>query len=232
MEQILDEYVEIMFGNEAQATFKLKQFENNYKKYAPENLGVSVLDIGIGRGEMLSCYKNWGYKNYFGIDISKSTIKHCQSLDLNCQLVNNTREWLENNPNVFDMVTMFDVIEHFKKDDVIPTLTAIKNSLRENGVLIIQTPNLQAIDPQLHRYNDFTHEFGYTENSLREVLCAAGFAKINFEGFEEDIYGGFNAWKCNFFRNLIWKFARFKREMTGNINPRVLHPVFYAVVVK
>jgi len=63
MQEIFDSYVENSFGEEKQAVFKFKQFEINYKEYFPVNQDARVLDIGIGRGEMLSCYEKWGYKN-------------------------------------------------------------------------------------------------------------------------------------------------------------------------
>lgn len=232
MKEILDTYVENTLGEKKQAQFKFKQFEYNYKQYFPENLNAQVLDIGIGRGEMLTSMKNWGYKNYLGIDISKSTIEFCKSLNLNCELIDDTTKWLNENPEKYNIITLLDVLEHIKKEETITFLNSLKNALIEGGVLIIQTPNLQAVDGQLHRYTDFTHEFGYIENSLEQVLTSVGFDNVEFHGFEENVFGGFRGLKRNFFRTLIWKHTRFKRRMTGNKNPQILHPVFYAKVKK
>lgn len=232
MKEILDNYVENTLGEKKQAQFKFKQFEYNYKKYFPVNTEALILDIGIGRGEMLTSMKNWGYKNYLGVDISKSTVEFCQSIDLNCELINNTTEWLNQNPEKFELITLLDVLEHFPKNETMAFLAALKNALVKGGVLIIQTPNLQAVEPMLLRYTDFTHEFGYTENSLGQVLTATGFESIEFVGFEENVFGGFRAFKRNFFRTLIWKHARFKRRMTGTKNPKILHPVFSAITRK
>lgn len=232
MKDIFDKYVETSLGEKEQAKFKFKQFEFNYKKFFPENSDAKVLDIGIGRGEMLSCMKNWDYEDYLGIDISKSTVEFCSSINLNCMLVSNTIEWLSNHPKTFDVITILDVIEHFKKEDTLNLLKALKGALRDNGVLIIQTPNMQAVDGQLHRYNDFTHEFGYTEHSLKQILDTVDFNNIEIFGFEENVFGGFRAFKRNFNRSIIWKITRFNRRMTGNLNPKILHPVFYAKVRK
>lgn len=232
MKEILDTYVENTLGSERQAEFKFKQFEFNYKKYFPENKNVFVLDIGIGRGEMLSSMKSWGYLNYKGIDISQSTVKFCKSLDLNCEHVENTIDWLNQNPEKFEIITLFDVLEHIKKDETLNFLKAIKNSLVNGGILIVQVPNMQAVDSQLHRFNDFTHESGFTENSLNQVLSSINFLDIEFNGFEENVFGGIRGFKRDIFRNLIWKYTRFKRRMTGNINPEIMHPVFFAIAKK
>ncbi|MDD2487241.1 MAG: methyltransferase domain-containing protein [Candidatus Gracilibacteria bacterium] len=74
------------------------------------------------------------------------------------------------NKNQFDIITLLDVLEHVPKNETISFLRELKGSLKTNGTLIIQIPNLQAPDGQLHRYNDFTNEFGYIEHSLQEVL--------------------------------------------------------------
>ncbi|ACV63605.1 Methyltransferase type 11 [Desulfofarcimen acetoxidans DSM 771] len=230
MKDIFDSYVENIFCSYEQASLKFIQFEKNYKRFFPSNKGAKLLDIGVGRGEMLSCMRNWGYENYIGVDISPSTIRFCKSLDLNCILVDDSTAWLNENKNEFDLITLLDVLEHIKKEHTIEFLKAIKASLKNNGTLIIQVPNLQAPDGQLHRYNDFTHEVGFIEHSLQQVLITAGFKNINFDGFEEFVCGDWREKVKKILRSLFWRYIRFTRLINKNINPRILNPVFYALV--
>lgn len=232
MKEIFDTYMENAFGAYEQADFKFRQFTKNYKQYFPQEKTANVLDIGVGRGEMLSCMKEWGYVNYVGIDISPSTINYCQSLKLNCQLCSDIYAWFSTHQNTFSLITLLDVLEHIPKNHTIQYLKAIKSTLRDDGVLIIQVPNLQAPDGQLHRYNDFTHEVGYIEHSLRQVLIASGFMDIQMYGFEEFVAGGFPEKLRKLLRRFIWLATRLKRDITGNLNPSILHPVFYAVARK
>lgn len=235
MEEVFETYVDNAFNNHEQATIKFKQFEFNYKKEFPEDKSSKVLDIGVGRGEMLTCMKSWGFENYLGVDISPSTIQFCKKLKLNCEQTNDTIKWLNAHPEEFDMITLLDVLEHFKKDDVISMLKALRNSLKNNGKLIIQVPNLQAPDGQLHRYNDFTHEIGFVEHSLKQVLLVSGFTKFNFFGFEDKFIDDSFSLKKSFIfilRFCFWKFVRVSRRVSGNLNPEILHPVFYVVVNK
>jgi 2-polyprenyl-3-methyl-5-hydroxy-6-metoxy-1,4-benzoquinol methylase len=232
MKEIFDSYIENAFGGYVQAEFKFRQFEINYKKFFPANKDAAILDIGIGRGEMLTCMKNWRYKNYLGIDISPSTVEFCKSLGLKCRLVDDTAGWLQDNQEKFELITLLDVLEHIKKENTIHFLKCLKASLNNKGLLIVQVPNLQAPDGQLHRYNDFTHEVGYIEHSLQQVLLTAGFKDIRFYGFEELTEDNFHKLLTKFLRVLFWRYVRFTRTITGALNPSILNPVFFAVVRK
>jgi 2-polyprenyl-3-methyl-5-hydroxy-6-metoxy-1,4-benzoquinol methylase len=100
-----------------------------------------VLDVGVGRGEMLTLMRKWGY-DYQGIDISPSTIKFCKNLDLNCERVDSSTEWLYQNKSNFDLITCLDVIEHIPKDQLLDFLESCRFALRDNGKAIFQVPNL------------------------------------------------------------------------------------------
>ncbi len=232
MKEVFDSYIDNAFGEYKQAHFKIRQFEINYRKFFPVDKKAAVLDIGIGRGEMLSCMKNWGYENYLGIDISLSTIRFCKSINLNCELVDDPIKWLCVNNERFELITLLDVLEHVKKEETISFLRALYVSLRHSGILIIQVPNLQAPDGQLHRYNDITHEVGYIEHSLKQVLVATGFKNLHFYGFEDIVHTGCKTHVRYILRFLLWKWIRFMRIVNGNLNPKILNPVFFALVVK
>jgi 2-polyprenyl-3-methyl-5-hydroxy-6-metoxy-1,4-benzoquinol methylase len=232
MKEIIDNYIENAFVVKEQAEFKFSQFSYNYKKYFPQNMNANMLDIGIGKGEMLTCMKQWGYENYIGIDISASAVNYCNSIGLNCELVEDTVNWVENKKNRFDIVAMLDVLEHIGKNDVVPLLRAVNESLKENGKLIIQVPNMQAPESQLYRYEDFTHETGFTENSLRQVIVAAGFTDFIFQGYEVIFLCKFSSRKKRFFRGIYWWVIRKLRRINTNLNPKILNPVFFAVATK
>lgn len=232
MKEIFDNYIETSFGEFSQAGFKLKQFDINYRRFFPNDKNAAVLDIGVGRGEMLTCMKEWGYSQYKGVDISPSTITFCQSLGLSCHLADDSLEWLRGHSNEFSLVTLLDVLEHVKKEQTIPFLRAIHDALQEGGGLIVQVPNLQAPDGQLERYNDFTHESGFIEHSLQQVLLAAGFTKVAMFPFNDSISDSWKELVRLRLRAIYWKWIRFCRKINGAINPEILSPTFYAVAFK
>ncbi len=232
MKEIFEHYVEHSFGERRQAEFKIRQFELNYKRFFPSDLDATLVDIGIGRGEMLTCMAAWGFRNYTGVDISPSTIAFCRSLGLQCVMTSDTTKWLSDNAGTFDLITVLDVLEHIKKDAAISFVAAMRSAMKEGAVLIIQVPNAQAPDSQLHRYNDITHEVGYVEHSLHQVLLAAGFHDVSFHAFEDVISRGLRKWLRTSLRSLYWTYVRSVRRINGNLNPEILAPVFFAVARK
>lgn len=231
MKEIFDNYVETSFDGYEQAKFKFKQFKENYGKYFPEAKTSLVLDIGIGRGEMLSCMRDWGF-NYQGVDISPSTVKFCKSLSLSCELTEDTAGWLQSNKDKFSLITCLDVLEHVPRDHVIDFLRAMRLSLSDGGALIIQVPNLQSPYGYLHHFNDFTHVNGFVENSLGQVLLTAGFKVFEFHGFEEVFASSFKQRLRLMLRYVYRKAVRFMRVINANPNPEILDPVMFVVAKK
>lgn len=231
MKEIFDNYVETSFDDSGQASFKFGQFDFNYYKFFPKDKSSKVLDIGVGRGEMLSCMRNWGF-DYQGVDISPSTVKFCQAIDLNCQVTDDTAVWLQKNAEVFLLVTCLDVLEHVPRDQTIQFLKSIRACLQADGKAIIQVPNLQSPFGYLHHFNDFTHVSGFVEHSLSQVLIAAGFKKFEFHGFEEIYQITLKSSIKKIFRWMYRKLVRFLRLLNCNPNPKILDPVMYVVAHK
>ncbi len=77
-------------------------------------------------------------------------------------------------------IVCLNEIEHLKKDEMIGFLTRIQESLQRDGTLILKTENEGCITGAFNRYFDFTHQVGFVEPSLRQVLVVAGFSKIKF----------------------------------------------------
>lgn len=228
MKEIFDNYVETSFDGRGQATFKFTQFQNNYRKYFPEDKSKLVLDIGIGRGEMLSCMRDWGH-TYQGVDISPSTVRFCQALGLNCVVAEVTESWLTENPRKFSLITCLDVLEHVPRCQTIGFLKAIRASLGVDGKLIVQVPNLQSPFGYLHHFNDFTHVSGFVEHSLAQVLLAAGFKEMRFYGYEEIYKAGVKQTAQKIIRWVYHKAIRFLRAVNSNPNPTILNPVLYVI---
>jgi len=158
-------------------------------KELPQDKNAKILEIGCGYGKMMTELVTLGFSNVTGIDIDESAVQHCKNNGLNVLLINNLMEFIKGNKIPFDFVIMSHVIEHLKKDEIIPILSAIyENALNKNGKIVILTPNAQALVGTYWLHEDFTHELIFTSGSLYYVLYMAGFRNIRFV----DIYSTAN----------------------------------------
>jgi 2-polyprenyl-3-methyl-5-hydroxy-6-metoxy-1,4-benzoquinol methylase len=107
-----------------------------------------VLDFGCGSGEFLDVLRGAGYQG-FGFDLSKGAVRFCVERGLQAE----TGDFLSWAPpegrNVFDAVTMWDVLEHLPEP--LPYLQRIHSLLRPGGHLFVKTPRVERLSIQCVR---------------------------------------------------------------------------------
>jgi O-antigen chain-terminating methyltransferase len=144
----------------------------------PDDKNALILDIGCGTGHFLNYLKLSGYRNFSGIDLSSDNIEFCKTnITPNVELADGF-EYLDKKKAVFSVISTNHLLEHIPKEKVIPFLRLIYNALKSNGILLIIIPNMSNIFSMQMRYRDFTHECGFTEKSIFQVLYIAGFRDI------------------------------------------------------
>ena len=104
------------------------------------NKDERVLELDCGRGIFLDFLIGNGYKNIFGIDVSKEQIDIARIQTSNAKEIG-VLEYLKSNSEKFDLIFAIDLIEHFNKDEVIPLFEGIYKNLRNGGVFVFHTPN-------------------------------------------------------------------------------------------
>lgn len=226
---IYENYINIGLGAGQQTVAKIRQFEKNYKRYFPTDKEDGILDIGPGKGEMLSCLKALGHTNLHAVDISASVVHYIQELGFNGYVANDLPSFLKGQK--YALITLCDVVEHIPKNQIVEIMSAVRKALTEEGILIVQVPNMQSITANIFLYDDFTHETGYTERSLLQMLKLAGFSSVECHGFE--FLGNDPKSKIQaVLQKCLWSIIRLGRKINGTMPHRLLHPVFYAVVRK
>jgi 2-polyprenyl-3-methyl-5-hydroxy-6-metoxy-1,4-benzoquinol methylase len=154
-----------------------------------------LLDIGSAKGIFLFVAKNSGFK-VNGLEISKYASDFSRDvfeIDTKVGII----EDAEYPERYFDVITMFDVIEHFQ--DPYSDLLKIREMLKDDGVIIIDTPNAGSIFSRIRgdkwpgygRYhlNNFSHE------TLRKLIDKAGFSIITSKTHKSDIISFDSLWK-------------------------------------
>jgi len=178
-------------------------FEKYYGTFLPKDSDSKIIDIACGSGEIVYWLTEKGYKNAKGIDISEEQVKLAKSLGIKNVKQADLRDHLKNKSNYYDAIFAIDIIEHFKKDELVDVLKLIYDSLKENGVLIIKTPNGESIFGTRYLYSDITHEIIFTERSLKELLSFIGFKDFIFKESDPVVHG-----IKSFVRFLLWKMVR------------------------
>ena len=138
---------------------------------------VNILDLGCGHGYIMQSLRSEGYKNIAGIDIYDEQIAKDKKKGLNVK-VGNVFNDLNIEYNKYDIIIAFDFIEHFNKTELIDLITIINKALKEDGILLIHTPNGQGIFTQKITYGDLTLLTIVTTNFLIQLLKLDGFAEI------------------------------------------------------
>lgn len=182
-------------------------FRRNYLPYFPVDKNCRVLDLGCGMGNYVYAARKCGYRDVTGVDASESVVSYCRKNGLRCVQAD-AQGFLKTHRGQYDVILFNDVIEHFKKEEMFEVLSLLRQALKEGGRVIIKTMNLSnPVTGAASMFLDLTHETGFTETSMRQVLLAASFQKVVIKG--ADIYVGprpfiYLPWAVSRALNVFW----------------------------
>ena len=153
-----------------------QNFKNKKKK---------VLEVGFGQGDFLT-YLSKKKVPCFGIEYNKNLVQNAKKLSLDVTF--GGIEKLEDNQ--FDLVVMFDVIEHFV--DPIKTLKDIYKKMKKGALLIFYTPNIKSLGFELmhdkqNLIQPFYHLNFFSKSVLEHISKITNFKIIKFETFGLDL---------------------------------------------
>jgi hypothetical protein len=149
----------------------------------PTDRGAAILEIGAGGCELAEFLAGeLGYSSVEVLDRDEEVV--ALAVELGLRVERSTEPGLailSGRRSHYDAVVMSHVLEHFPKAEVVTALTAVRGALAKGGALFVLVPNMgDPLNGLYYRYSDFTHEVGFTEESLRYVLEQAGFTSIEF----------------------------------------------------
>ncbi len=105
----------------------------------PPYAGARLLDLGCGNGEFLSRAKKMGWI-VEGIDLDPAAVDAARRLGLDVSV--GDIDVLSNKNSYYDLITCNHVIEHVY--DSLGALSAMHRLLKPNGILWLETPNINA----------------------------------------------------------------------------------------
>jgi 2-polyprenyl-3-methyl-5-hydroxy-6-metoxy-1,4-benzoquinol methylase len=186
---------------------KKSDYEIFKRRYLPLirefNKDCKIIEVGCGNGYVMQFFREQGFTNIYGIDISEEQIEEARGKGLNAE-VQNIFEFFKTNKEKFDIILALDFVEHFSKDELPALFSGLNNLLNKAGVLIIHTPNGEGFFPGRIIYGDLTHLTIFNPNSLLQILLTTGFKEVRFyevTPIAKNIKGAV--------RLVLWKIIRF-----------------------
>lgn len=181
------------FGHGYQAHFAGAQDDARAESAARRHLGDvgrykhagRLLDVGCSAGIFLKAARTAGWE-VCGVELSEDTASVARArfgLDVR-QGALTERTFA---PASFDAITLWDVVEHLPEP--VPVLRTVRALLKDDGVLLLETPNVEGLFPRLSyraasdgRYwrhpEPPAHLFQFSKKTLGRALHAAGLRAI------------------------------------------------------
>jgi len=124
-------YWEELSTDKGKYFYELEMIQNYFKSKDRSLEGVKLLDVGCGDGYFISLCKENNIDAY-GYDISTVTADYARQKGIN--IFTNIKD-IEDK---YDIITNIDVFEHMI--DPLNELSNLKNLLKEDGIILIETP--------------------------------------------------------------------------------------------
>jgi 2-polyprenyl-3-methyl-5-hydroxy-6-metoxy-1,4-benzoquinol methylase len=133
--------------------------------YLPESDGGALLDIGCFAGSFLSMVPRHRFERQLGIDILPEQIDyathHYGTPFRSFQVSPSITSFGEVGPK-FDAVTLIEVIEHLRHDEIVGLFEQLESTLLPGGRLVITTPNYASswpvLETLLNRFSDVKYD--------------------------------------------------------------------------
>jgi 2-polyprenyl-3-methyl-5-hydroxy-6-metoxy-1,4-benzoquinol methylase len=144
----------------------------------------SILDVGCSVGFFLERARAEGWTTS-GVEISNDTAALARQRGLD--VFTGTLEQAGFRAGSFDVVTMWDVLEHL--EDPVATVATAADVLKEEGLFVLSTPNIAGLFPRLsYRAARWTnrwphpeppsHLFQFSKATIRRLLTQSALAPI------------------------------------------------------
>jgi len=146
---------------------------------------LALLDVGCFTGSLIARLSNSGWTDVHGVDVDRKAVDRGRRLypELGTRIIPCSGRDLPFPTESFDVVTMFDVLEHISGIEEFLS-TEVWRVLKKGGTFLFQTPNKYTNIPwEILIHRSFSKYKSYHVSlqsywSLNEILQTAGFHEI------------------------------------------------------
>ena len=159
---------------------------HRFKRIAPElkQMGRSqlrTLDAGASSGEFVFLMKKLGHIAS-GIEANHGYAMHAIE-ELGLDVANCTFSEFSHTPETFDLITLFHVLEHLEFP--IEELRRLAGYLKNDGLLVIEVPNILHTQMKFSRKWHEAHLFGFSIETLETTAARAGLTAVRCGTIED-----------------------------------------------
>lgn len=179
-------------GHDSQHAMRCKSFSkalHSVTSLVP-GPGARILDIGTAGGAFLEAATEYGYEAH-GLEPSRYLVESGLKRGLNIQQGTIQRHSFE--PNSFDMITLWDVLEHLAEPR--RDLAAVRPLLKKNGVLLINYPDIGTLQAKLAGSRFWwllsVHLTHFSRASIEAICKRTGFEVIKFKPYWQTLEFGY-----------------------------------------
>jgi 2-polyprenyl-3-methyl-5-hydroxy-6-metoxy-1,4-benzoquinol methylase len=140
-----------------------------------------VLDVGCGRGEMLHLLSGNGTEAV-GVDSNQLMVDYCKSSGLNAVYADAISYLSAGNGSPYGAIYAAHFVEHLLPDQLLQFLSLSGERLKNNGVLILETPNpVGLFNMGASFYLDPSHIRPLHPEALKMLLESMGFRILELQ---------------------------------------------------
>ena len=161
----------------------IKTFARRLKVIEKYKKKGKLLDVGCGPGFFLELASGQGWQAQ-GVEISKKASDYART-NQKAPVFNGTIEGFKCKDGSFDVITIFDVIEHLP--DPKKALLRINKLLKSNGLIVVTTPNIGSLCAKIlgARWEEVQrvreHIYYFSGKTLKDMLELTGFEVLKTE---------------------------------------------------
>lgn len=135
-----------------------------------------VLEIGFGEGLFLDWARSEGYL-VEGIEINP---KFCASAQARGHRTHcgDAIDVLKSHAGQYDLVVLFDVLEHLRVDEIVELLKILERRLPAEGKILARFPNGQSPFGRVYQHGDVTHVTTLSASIMEDIARPAGMKVI------------------------------------------------------
>ena len=149
---------------------------NKQEKWLAKPQDVKVLDLGSASGYFRKAFSEYDFQTY-GTEFSPEVIELCkqrfgfETWKGGIAQLSSVASGMK-----FQIITLWDVIEHL--GDVVESIKLVRDYLSEDGILVVRTPNLMALETDIlgDYYYSFKldHILYFSPHSLNNMMDGIG----------------------------------------------------------